>query len=127
MKTLAEVVFARACCDEDKDIEELSCNRCPYHNLNRGWLECARQLVKDESIYLKKYLNELQKGKVSGEYYNAWREDQNKIRDLTVNMERLQDKIRALKENAYQVGYNEGVKDGKEYAIDDGWTYQGGS
>lgn len=67
MKSLEDVVWARACCDSDQSIEDVSCKNCPYESLNKGGMECERQLVKDEKIYLKKYLNDIQKGEIRKE------------------------------------------------------------
>lgn len=72
MKSLEDVVWARACCDSDQSIEDMSCWGCPYESLNKGGLECERQLVKDEKIYLKKYLNDIQKGEIRKEVKNKW-------------------------------------------------------
>ena len=72
MKSLEDVVWARACCDSDQSIKDLSCDKCPYQDLNKGGLECERQLVKDEKVYLKKYLNDIQKGEIGKAIKNRW-------------------------------------------------------
>ena len=72
MRTLQEVINARICCYEPLDIEGFDCHSCPYESENKGGLECSKHLQRDMFTYLKKYLNDIQKGDIRKTVENTW-------------------------------------------------------
>lgn len=72
MKEIQDVINARICCYDTTGSEEFDCHHCPYENENKGGLECSQHLQNDMFAYLKKYLNDIQRGTIRKTAENKW-------------------------------------------------------
>lgn len=84
------------------------CKECAYYGHN----VCNRDMMMDHAVsFLEMYKNSLDEKELknSSDYFRKYREEKGEIAKRDERIHDLERQVKALKTNAYQVGYNEGA------------------
>ena len=105
--TVTTVIKSLKRCNEKQDSYE-SCKECAYYKDN----VCHRvRLIDHAVLFLEMYKNSLDEKELknSSDYFRKYREEKGEIAKRDNRIHDLEQQVKALKTNAYQVGYNEGA------------------
>lgn len=105
--TVTTVIDAMKNCLNRKDSFE-PCQKCKYY----GNKICNRDRMMDHAVlFLEMYKKSLddKQLKNSADYFRKYREEKGEIAKRDERIHDLELQVKALKTNAYQVGYNEGA------------------
>jgi len=105
--TVTTVIKSLKRCNEKQDSYE-SCKECAYYKDK----VCHRvRLIDHAVLFLEMYKNSLDEKELknSSDYFRKYREEKGEIAKRDNRIHDLEQQVKALKTNAYQVGYNEGA------------------
>lgn len=111
--TVETVIKSLKNCLNRQDSYE-SCKDCAYY----GNKICNRDRMMDHALlFLEMYKNSLDEKQLkdSADYFRKYREEKSEIQIRDETIRTLRDEVKALKTNAYQVGYNEGASKERDY------------